>query len=146
MIEFHSGSGPDSEAVGVALEEMFLDYRVVSGGASIVIVDSGAHIEGMKPILLHLALHSDRLLPEPQRKEIARWLDLAANGAVDPRKLEAQLAASPYILGDITLADMAVYPIVSRLPHHTLQAHTTRWVRRMSQRSATGRGIGAVMC
>lgn len=143
MIEFNRGSGPGHDAVGIALEETFLDYRVSRGGPAPVIVDGGARIEGMQAILLHLARRTSRFAPEARLTEIARWLDLAAHGAVDPGTLEAQLAASPYLLGDISLADMAVYPVVSRLPSATLQPRTAHWVRRMSERSATGRGMGA---
>src|SRR5262245_41921773 len=142
MIEFHAGSGPDSEAVGVALEEMFLDYRVSSGSPAPVIVDGATRIAGMQAILLHLAARTGRFFPEQHRNEIARWLDAAAHGAIDARALEAQAAASFYLLGEISIADMAIYPTVSKRP--PLQLNTARWVQRMSERSATGRGMGAV--
>jgi hypothetical protein len=38
MIEFQAGSGPDTQAVGIAMEEMFLDYRLMPGRAPLPVI------------------------------------------------------------------------------------------------------------
>ena len=56
MIEFHAGTGPDSQAIGIALEEMYLDYTVAPQRAPMpVTVVGNARLPGLGNILLALA-------------------------------------------------------------------------------------------
>ena len=141
MIEFHAGTGPDTQAIGIALEEMFLDYRVMPGKAPMpVIVVGGGRVVGAPNILLALGRKTSRFLSNPE--SVAPWL---ANTAPDVAALEARLGAARFILGDVSIADMAVYPKLAREPA-ILAAHPAiaGWAARMSIRSATGRGMGVL--
>jgi len=142
MIEFHAGNGPDTQAVGIALEEMFLDYRLAPGRSPLpVVAEGGARIPGAGAILLMLARKTGRFLPGDMA-EIKRWteaktLDLAA--------LDTLLANSDFILGDFSIADMAVYPrIVGDAAAFAAHPAIARWAARMMRRPATGRGMTAV--
>jgi glutathione S-transferase len=142
MIEFHAGTGPDTQAVGIALEEMFLDYRVAPGRSPVPIVtDGGARIPGAAAILLMLARKTDKFLPG-DIAEIKRWTEAKA---LDLETLDALLAKSDFILGDFSIADMAVYPRIAD-DAATLPAHpaVARWAARMMKRPATGRGMTVV--
>lgn len=141
MIEFHAGTGPDTQAIGIALEEMFLDYRVMPGKAPMpVIVVGGGRVAGAPNILLALGRKTSRFLPNPE--SVAPWL---ANTVPDAAALEAQLSAATFILGDVSIADMAVYPKLAREPA-ILAAHPAiaDWAARMSIRAATRRGMGVL--
>lgn len=137
MIEFHAGAGPDSQAVGIALEEGFFDYRIVPGGPALSIADGAERFEGASAILAHLAHRAGW----PLAVEARPWL--AWTG--DMKELDRRLAAAPFILGAFSIADMAVWPRVLRDPA-MLAAHpgVARWSGRMSLRTACGRGLGAI--
>ena len=142
MIEFHAGTGPDTQAVGIALEEMFLDYRVAPGRSPMpILADGGARIPGAPAILLMLARKTGKFLgagvAEAKRWTDARTLDLEA--------LNTLLANSDFILDEFSIADMAVYPGIAN-DAATLAAHPAiaRWAERMMQRPATGRGMTVV--
>jgi len=136
MIEFHAGSGPDTQAVGAALEEGFFDYRVVPGGSMPLIVDQGNRIGGAGNILAHLA----QRIGWPVAEALP-WL--AWSG--DLKALDQALASSPFIFGEFSIADIAVWP---RVMHQrtTLVGYPgiARWLTHMSRRSAAGRGLGVV--
>ncbi len=142
MMEFHAGNGPDTQAIGIALEEMFLDYRVMPGKAPlpVIVVAGGGRVVGSPNILIALGRKTSRFLPNPQ--DVAPWL---ASSAPDTAALEERLAASSFILGDISVADMAVYPRLAG-ERAILAAHPAiaRWAARMAMRSATGRGMGVI--
>jgi hypothetical protein len=136
MIEFHAGSGPDSQAVGVALEEGFFDYRVVPGGSPPLIVDQGNRIGGAGNILAHLAQRVGWPFAEA-----LPWLVWSG----DLKALDQALASSPFILGEFSIADMAVWPRVAP-ERAALVAHPNveRWLTQMGRRAAAGRGLGVV--
>lgn len=144
MIEFRAGSGPDSQSVGIALEEGFLDYRITSEGPAPSISENGARIEGLQPTLLFLANRAPKLLLETQRAAALGWLAVAASGAPDAAKLDQAVANSRYILGEFSIADAAIYPIIASKPVSPAHANIALWVQRMTRRSATGRGMGAI--
>ena len=124
MIEFHAGAGPDTQAIGIALEEMFLDYAIAPVRAPVPLTIVGnARLPGANNVLMALARKTNRFLPNA----------------------EAQLADREFILGAYTIADMMMYPQVAHQAD-ALGAHPSvaRWVRRMSLRPAVGRGMGAV--
>ena len=141
MIEFHAGTGPDTQAIGIALEEMFLDYAIATSRAPVPLTIVGnARLPGANNVLMALARKTNRFLPNAE--EAAPWLSKTPP-ALDA--VEAQLADRDFILGAYTVADMMMYPQVSRQAG-PLAAHpnVARWVTRMSLRRAVGRGMGAV--
>lgn len=141
MIEFHAGIGPDSQAVGIALEEMFLDYVVAPARAPVpVTVVGNARLPGVNNILLALARKTNHFLPDATLA--APWL-----GKTPPalEELEKQLEGRDFIFGVYTIADMAMYP------HTALQRdklasfpNVARWEQRLRLRPEVGRGMGAV--
>ena len=142
MIEFHAGNGPDTQAVGIALEEMFLDYRVAPGRSPLpILADGGVRMPGAAAILTMLARKTDKFLPGDVA-ETKRWAEAKA---LDLETLDALLAKSDFILGDFSIADMAVYPRIAG-DAAGLAAHPAiaRWAARMMQRPATGRGMTVV--
>ncbi|RYG36264.1 MAG: hypothetical protein EON93_05340 [Burkholderiales bacterium] len=141
MIEFHAGIGPDSQAIGIALEEMYLDYTVAPQRAPMpVTVVGNARLPGLSNILLALARKTNHFLPDATAA--APWLsktppDLAA--------LEAQLDGRGFIFGVYTIADMAMYPQVAQ-QRGKLGAYprVASWETRLSLRPEVGRGMGAI--
>jgi hypothetical protein len=138
MIEFHAGSGPDTQSVGIALEEMFLDYRLMPGRSPLpVIAIGGARVVGGASIIMALARKTGRFLPETDAQA---WLD-----AVQPdmEALDASLAGSEFVAGRYSVADMALYPRLAgareRWSPHT---HIARWMATLARRPALGRGMG----
>lgn len=139
MIEFHAGNGPDTQAVGIALEEMFFDYRIMPGRAPLpVIAIGGARVVGASNVVMALARKTGRFLVTPE--DAAPWL--ATPVSLDA--LDAQLDGREFVLGAFSVADMAVYPHVVRMGI-SKQPAIARWAERMSKRSGVGRGMGAVV-
>mgnify|MGYP003410006871 FL=1 len=141
MIEFHAGIGPDSQAVGIALEEMFLDYVVAPARAPVpVTVVGNARLPGSNNILLALARKTNHFLPDATLA--APWM-----GKTPPalEELERQLDGRDFIFGVYTIADMAMYPQIAmqrdKLAHFP---NVTRWEQRLGLRPEVGRGMGAV--
>lgn len=141
MIEFHAGIGPDTQAVGIALEEMFLDYQVMPARAPLpVTVVNNARLPGAGNILLALARKTNRFLLKAE--DAAVWL-----GKTPPTLdvLEAQLADRDFILGPYTVADMVAYPLAVRQQDRlAAQPNVARWAARLQLRPAVGRGMGAI--
>jgi glutathione S-transferase len=141
MIEFHAGTGPDTQAIGIALEEMFLDYEIAPRAAPVpVTVVGNARLPGANNILMALARKTGRFLPDA--KEAAPWLSKTPPGL---DALEAQLAGRDFIFGVYTIADMAIYPQIA--PRHAeLSAfpNVAGWAARMRLRPEVGRGMVAV--
>ena len=137
MIEFHAGSGPDTQAIGIALEEMFLDYRLMPGRAPLpVIAIGGARVVGAPNVLMALARKTNRFLPETDAKA---WLETTQP---DLAALDALLASSDFVAGKYSVADMALYPrIAASAGTH---ASIARWASALSKRPALGRGMGVV--
>lgn len=141
MIEFHAGIGPDSQAIGIALEEMYLDYTVAPQRAPMpVTVVGNARLPGLSNILLALARKTNHFLPDAAA--VAPWLsktppDLAA--------LEAQLEARDYIFGVYTIADMAMYPLIAA-QSQKLSAYPciALWEMRIRLRPEVGRGMSVI--
>ena len=141
MIEFHAGIGPDSQAIGIALEEMYLDYTLAPQRAPMPVTVVGqARLPGLSNILLALARKTNHFLPDATAA--APWLsktppDLAA--------LEAKLDGRDFIFGVYTIADMAMYPLVTQ-QRGALSGYpnVASWEARLSQRPEVGRGMGAI--
>lgn len=137
MIEFHAGSGPDTQAVGVALEEMFLDYRLMPGRAPLpVIAIGGARVVGGANIVMALARKTGRFLPETDAQA---WLEAAQP---DVAALDALLGSSEFVAGKYSIADMALYPRIATSAG--LPPNIARWASGLSRRPALGRGMGVV--
>ncbi len=141
MIEFHAGIGPDSQAIGIALEEMYLEYTLAPQRAPVpVMVVGQARLPSLNNILLALARKHNHFLPDAT--EAAPWLsktppDLAA--------LEAQLNGRDFIFGVYTIADMAMYPhVVQQRGRLSDYSNVARWETRLSMRPEVGRGMGAI--
>jgi len=139
MIEFHAGTGPDTQAIGIALEEMFLDYRIMPGKAPVpVIALGGARVVGAANILPALARKSGRFLPEG---DFAPWFA----ASVDMAALTAAVEKADFICGAFSIADMGVFPRLSALQGAADAAPAVaRWARRVWIRPAVGRGMGAL--
>lgn len=139
MIEFHAGTGPDTQAIGIALEEMFLDYRIMPGKAPVpVIAMGGARLAGAGNILPALARKTGRFLPEG---DYSAWFA----PSVDMAALARTVEKSEFICGAFSIADMNVYPRIAALQGAAdAEPAVARWARRMWLRPAVGRGIGAV--
>jgi hypothetical protein len=141
MIEFHAGIGPDSQAVGIALEEMFLDYAIAPPRAPVpVTVVGNARLPGAGNILMALARKTGRFLARAE--DAAHWL---GKNPPSLEALESQLAEKDFILGAYTIIDMALYPSVAQQAD-ALRAHpnVSAWLVRMQQRPAVGRGMLAI--
>ncbi|MBK8839611.1 MAG: hypothetical protein IPO30_13170 [Hyphomonadaceae bacterium] len=141
MIEFHAGIGPDSQAVGIALEEMFLDYVLAPARAPVPVTVVGqARLPGMNNILLALARKTNHFLPDAAAA--APWMAKTPPGL---DKLETELDGRDFIFGAYTIADMAMYPHVMQ-QREKLSAfpNVARWEHRMRLRPEVGRGMGAV--
>jgi glutathione S-transferase len=138
MIEFHAGSGPDTQAIGIALEEMFLDYRLMPGRAPLpVIAIGGARVVGAPNVLMALARRTGRFLPETDAKT---WLEATQP---DLDALDALLAASEFVAGKYSVADMSLYPRLAASAG--AYASISRWASMLSKRPALGRGMGVIV-
>jgi glutathione S-transferase len=137
MIEFHAGSGPDTQSVGIALEEMFLDYRLMPGRSPMpVIAIGGARVVGGASIIMALARKTGRFLPETDAQA---WLD-AAQPDIDA--LDALLTGSEFVAGRYSVADMALYPRLAGLRERwSSQSNVARWMAALARRPALGRGM-----
>jgi glutathione S-transferase len=138
MIEFNAGTGPDTQAIGIALEEMFLNYTIMPGRAPVpVITIGGPRLVDMGNILLALARKTNRFLPDAT--EAAPWLSKSPPGE---DLMAERLEAHDYVLGFYSIADMAMYP---RLAGRTDVAPAiARWQARLRLRPAVGRGMVVV--
>lgn len=139
MIQFHAGMGPDSQAIGIALEEMYLNYVVAPARAPVPVAVVGqARMPDAHNILMSLAHMTRKFLPADP-PAAAPWLLKAAPPL---EALEAALSANEFILGPYTVADMAMYPrhaFATDLP-----PATAAWRDRLRLRPEVGRGMGVV--
>lgn len=140
MIEFHAGTGPDTQAIGIALEEMFLSYNIAPRPAPVPVTIVGyARLPGANNVLMALARQTGKFMPKAD--EAAPWL------AKDPpaiEALEAKLEGRDFILGAYTVVDMAMYPHVAKRKDLAGFPRASAWAERMRIRPAVGRGMGAV--
>ncbi len=137
MYHFHAGTGPDTQAIGIALEEMFLSYTLADRRAPVPVMIFGqARLPDAANILVALARQTGKFLP-PDVEAAKPWL---AKTLPDLNELEAALADKEYILGPYSIADMAMYP---RVAFSTgLPSAVDTWRHRLSLRPGVGRGIG----
>ena len=141
MILFHAGAGPDTQAIGIALEEMMLDYTLAPGRAPVPVMVLGqARLPGANNILMALARKTGKFLPSPE--DAAIWLAKTPPGL---DAIEAQLEGRDFLLGPYTVIDMAMYPLVLR-DEDGLETwpNTAAWVERLRIRPAVGRGMCVV--
>ncbi len=141
MIQFSAGHGPDSQAIGIALEEMFLDYVIPPGRAPVPVTVLGhARLPGANNILMALAHTTGKFLPSAE--DAAPWFAKTPPGL---DAIEAKLAGQDYILGAYTVVDMAMYPLMLRAPGQ-LSAHPNvcAWIERLRIRPGVGRGMMAL--
>jgi len=137
MFHFHAGTGPDTQAIGIALEEMFLSYTLAPQRAPVPVMIVGqARLPDAANILLALARKTGRFMP-PDAEAAKRWLAKTPPGLDE---LEAALADSDYILGPYSIADMAIYPHVAM--REQLPPVVAAWRHRLSLRPGVGRGMG----
>lgn len=141
MIEFHAGIGPDSQAIGIALEEMYLDYAIAPARAPVpVTIVGNARLPGAGNVMLALARKTNHFLPDAAAA--APWL-----GKTPPAldELEAALQGRDFIFGVYTIADMAMYPHVAA-QRGKLDGfpNVAQWEQRLRLRPEVGRGMGAV--
>ncbi len=140
MIEFHAGSGPDTQAIGIALEEMFLDYRVMPGRAPVpVIAFFGARVIGAPNVLMALARKTGRFLPGA---DVAQWLGAASP---DLAALDTKLANAPFSASEFSVADMALYPRIAADGAASQRPRIARWIAEVSKRPAVGRGMAVIV-
>ncbi len=137
MYHFHAGAGPDTQAIGIALEEMFISYTLADKRAPVPVMIVGqARLPDAANILVAMARQSGRFLP-PDLQAAQRWL---TKTPPDLAELETALADREYILGPYSIADMAMYPrhaFASGLP-----PVVDAWRHRLSLRPELGRGMG----
>jgi glutathione S-transferase len=141
MIQFSAGHGPDSQAIGIALEEMFLDYTIPPGRAPVPVTVLGqARLPGANNILMALARKTGHFLPDAEAA--APWLSKTPPGLAE---LEARLAGQDYIFGAYTIVDMLMYPLVVRQADAVLAfPNIGAWAERLRIRPGVGRGMMAV--
>jgi hypothetical protein len=141
MILFHAGTGPDTLAVGIALEEMMLDYKLAPGRAPVPVTVLGqARMPGHNNILIALARKTGRFLPDVTAA--APWLAKTPQGLA---AIEAQLATRDFLMDAYTVIDMAMYPLVVRNGAAIADYPMTKaWAERLRIRPAVGRGMGVV--
>ena len=141
MIQFSAGHGPDSQAIGIALEEMMLDYTIPPGRAPVPVTVVGqARLPGMNNILMALARKTGRFLPDAEAA--APFLSKTPPGLAE---LEGRLAGQDFILGAYTVVDMAMYPLVMRQADELFAyPGIAAWAERMRIRPGVGRGMMAV--
>jgi glutathione S-transferase len=139
MFHFHAGTGPDTQAIGIALEEMLLSYTLAPQKAPVPVMIFGqARLPDAANILLALARKTGQFLP-PDVVTATPWLAKSPPGV---GALATALAVQDYILGPYSIADMALYPHVAALPD--LPAVVDAWRHRLSLRPGVGRGMGVV--
>lgn len=137
MYHFHAGTGPDTQAIGIALEEMFLSYTLADRRAPVPVMIFGqARLPDAANILVALARQTGKFLP-PDVEAAKPWLIKTPPGL---NELEAALADKEYILGPYSIADMAMYPRVAFATG--LPTAVDAWRQRLSLRPGVGRGIG----
>ncbi len=141
MIQFSAGHGPDSQAIGIALEEMFLDYVIPPGRAPVpVTVLGNARMPGANNILMALARMTGKFAPTAG--DAAPWLAKTPPGLDE---IEARLTGQDYILGAYTVVDMVMYPLVLRQREQLAAYPNIRaWIDRLGIRPGVGRGMMAV--
>ena len=141
MIQFSAGHGPDSQAIGIALEEMFLDYTIPPGRAPVPVTVLGhARMPGANNILMALARMTNKFLPSAE--QAAPWLTKTPPGLDE---IEARLGTQDYILGAYSVVDMLMYPLVLRQPEQLGAYPNVRaWIDRLRIRPGVGRGMMAV--
>lgn len=141
MIQFSAGHGPDSQAIGIALEEMFLDYTIPPGRAPVPVTVIGqARMPGANNILMALARKTGKFLPSAE--DAAPWLAKTPPGLAE---IEARLAGQDYILGAYTIVDMMMYPLVLRQQEQLAGSpNISAWIERLHIRPGVGRGMMAV--
>lgn len=141
MIQFSAGHGPDSQAIGIALEEMFLDYTIQPGRAPVPVTVIGqARLPGANNILMALARKMNCFLPSAE--DAAPWLAKEPPGL---DVIEAKLTGQDYILGAYTIVDMIAYPRVLRMPDDLSAYPNIRaWIARLHIRPGVGRGMMAI--
>lgn len=142
MIEFHAGTRPDTQAIGIALEEMLLDYRMMPGRAPVpVIAFSGARVIGAPNVVMALARKTGRFLSDAP--DVAQW---SGPTLPDLATLNSRLASSRCIAGDFSVADIVLYPrLAADLGSVTAHSHIARWIKDMARRPAVGRGMAVVV-
>jgi len=137
MYHFHAGTGPDTQAIGIALEEMFLSYKLDERRAPVpVLIYGQARLPDAANILVALARQTGKFLP-PDMEAAKAWLIKTPPG-VD--ELAAALSDKDYILGPYSVADMAMYPRVAFAAGPP--ASVDAWRYRLSLRPGVGRGMG----
>lgn len=141
MIQFSAGHGPDSQAIGIALEEMFLDYVIPPGRAPVPVTVLGhARMPGANNILMALARTTGKFLPSAE--DAAPWF---TKTPPDLHEIEAKLTGQDYILGAYTVVDMAMYPLALRQPDQlSAYPNISAWIERLRIRPGVGRGMMAV--
>jgi glutathione S-transferase len=141
MMLFHAGQGPDTQAIGIALEEMFQDYTLAPGRAPVPVVVVGqARLPGANNVLMALARKTGRFLPDAH--DAAPWLAKTPPGFDE---MEQRLATQDFLLGAYTIVDMAMYPLVRRDPGALARRpNLARWGERLRIRPAVGRGLMTV--
>lgn len=141
MILFHAGTGPDTQAVGIALEEMMLDYKLAPGRAPVPVTVLGhARMPGHNNILIALARKTGRFLPDVTAA--APWLAKTPQGLA---AIEAHLATREFLMDAYTVIDMAMYPLLVRNGDAIADYPKTKaWAERLRIRPAVGRGMGVV--
>ncbi len=139
MIYFHAGSGPDTQAIGIALEEMLLDFNLAPGRAPVPVTVVGqARLPGMNNILMALARKTGKFLPDAEAA--APWFSKTPPGL---DAMEDILSGQDFLLGAYTVVDMAMYPIAAR-GDVTAYPGIRAWMARLRIRPAVGRGMGVV--
>lgn len=140
MIQFHAGQGPDSQAIGIALEEMFLDYKLAAGRAPVPVTVVGqARLPGANNVLMALARMTNRFLAGAT--DAAVWLTKTPPSYDE---LEAHLGDRDFIAGAYSILDMAMYPVVARAGVRDALPNTAQWAARLRIRPAVGRGMMVV--
>lgn len=137
MYHFHAGTGPDTQAIGIALEEMFLSYKLDERRAPVpVLIYGQARLPDAANVLVALARQTGKFLP-PDVDAAKPWLIKTPPGMDE---LVAALSDKDYILGPYSIADMAMYPRIAFASgvSPTVEA----WRHRLSLRPGVGRGMG----
>jgi glutathione S-transferase len=141
MIEFHAGSGPDTQAIGIALEEMYLTYTIAPRLSPVPLTVVGnARLPGANNVLMALARKTGHFLPDAE--QAAPWLSKTPPGLDE---LEARLSDRDFIFSVYTIADMAMYPLVAKRSEDLAAfPKIARWAERLRLRPEVGRGMVAV--
>lgn len=175
LIDLYFAPGPDAWAVTIALEECGLPYQVLPAaeavrlddefpavgpeGLSPALVDheTGVHVFEAGAVLQYLGEKTERFLPlDPDGKyQVLQWLfwpGARLTGAdQEPRvaleMMEWSLGRQPWLAGEYSLADMAIYPWVAgnewlreELGRY---AGVRRWYEGIRKRTGVRRGMAA---